>query len=106
MGKMVKIRFTFHFYPLSLTFGAFGVQTWNNDCDQFGRPIGAPSVLVKRPHPLLQFHTIFPAFSPLVEPLQGEFKKLGLRQLAWVSGSDPRKWGKVPKGVAPLTRLF
>ena len=73
MGEMVKIRFTFRFYPLSLTFGAFGVQSWSDDYDRSGRPIGAPSVSGKRPLPLLHFHTIFPAFDPQIEPLQGRF---------------------------------
>jgi len=64
MGEIVKIKITFHFYPLRVTFGAFGVRSSSGDCDRSRRPFGMPSMLGKRPLLLLHFHTIFSAFDP------------------------------------------
>jgi len=59
MGEIVKIKITFHFYPLRVAFGAFGVRSSSVDCDRSGRPFGAPLVSGKRPLLLLHFYTIF-----------------------------------------------
>ena len=104
MGEIVKIEITFHFYPLRVTFGAFGVRSSSGDCDRSGRPFGTPPVPGKRPLLLLHFHTIFSAFHPQVDPLQGDLQKLGLRPLAQLSGTGPRQWGVFPKGAVPLAR--
>ena len=106
MGEIVKTKITFHFYPLRVTFGAFGVRSSSGDCDRSGGPFGAPSVPGKRPLLLLHFHSIFSAFHPQIDPLQGDLQNLGLFPLAWVSGTDLRQWDVFPKGVALLFFLW
>ena len=61
MGGKVKIKITFHFLPLRVTFGAFSVRSLGVDCGRSREPFEALSEPSKRPLILLHFYAIFTA---------------------------------------------
>ena len=79
--------------------GPFTVQTSGGDYDRSGLPFRVPLVLGKRRFLILHFNPFFNSFPSCVRLLRKLFKFLGLRSLARVSGTDPRQWAFICKGI-------
>ena len=98
---MVKTKLHLLFTLVKSSSGPFGVQTFDGDCDRSGLPFKFLSVASKRRFPVLHFNPLFNSFPSCIRLLWPLFKFLGLRSLARVSGTDPRQWDFICKGLAP-----
>ena len=97
-----KNRITFYYLPhRRAAMVQFGVQTSDSDYDRSGLPFRVPSVLGKRRFFALHFNPFFNSFPSCIRLLRPLFKFLGLRSLARVSGTDPRQWAFICKGLTP-----